>query len=315
MSAAHSISFRSGFVLYPDEFYSPRYRISPFRTEDIADNLQLPLSSSAHRSLDIRFQGRSWCFTKCGKEGIELALKALALKPRDCVSILTTTGNTYISSCVTKEIEKVCTWSRTIQANTAALFVNHEFGYPYRNLSYLRSYGLPIIEDACHSYLADTPAGDMGRVGDFIVYSLPKIFPLQLGGIVSYDSRYHLDSRVERGTELEYYLASVISYYLPTLDEVRAKRLANYHQLAQSFSLLGCCPRFELLANDVPGVFMFTVPEGIDLAAMKRHAWAHGIECSIFYGERAFFIPVHQRLRHADLDYFYTVFSIFIQGH
>jgi hypothetical protein len=315
MSATQQIQFRSGFVLNPDAYYSPSYRISPFRTDDVAKNLELPLSDMAMDALDRRFEGRHWRFTECGKEGITLALNALTLKPEDCVTILTTSGNRYISTCVTNEIEKVCKWSRAMQDNTAALFVNHEFGYPYRDLSELRRYGLPIIEDACHSYLSDTPARDMGRMGDFIVFSLPKVFPLQLGGILSYDSRYRVESRVQQGGELAAYLAKVISHHLPGLDQMRTQRLANHHQLAQSFATLGCHPRFELLANDVPGVFIFTVPEGIDLADMKRHGWAHGIECSVFYGERAFFIPVHQRLRQADLDYMYTVFSTFIQRH
>lgn len=312
MKAVQPIKFRSGFVLNPDEFYSPSYRISPFRTQDLADNLQLPRSSEAVHALDSRFKGRSWVFTECGKNGIALALAALELKPDDCVTILTTSGNRYISGCVTREIEKVCRWSREIQSNTAALFVNHEFGYPYRDLAELRRYGLPIIEDACHSYLADTPAADMGRVGDFIVFSLPKVFPLQLGGILSYDSRFQVKSCVQRGSELEAYLTAVISHHMLRLEEARDQRLTNYSWLTERFTTLGCYPRFELLANDVPGVFIFTAPESIDLVSMKQHGLAHGIECSIFYGEQSFFIPVHQRLREADLDYFHTVFSSFI---
>jgi hypothetical protein len=47
---------------------------------------------------------------------------------------------------------------------------------------------------------------------------------------------------------------------------------------------------------------------------MKEHGWRHGIECSVFYGEDAFFIPVHQRLEAADLDYFAAVFGEFLKG-
>lgn len=310
-----SIEYRDGFVLNPDQFYSPSFRISPFRTEDITDNLQLPRSATAVEHLNHRFQGRRWRFTACGKEGIALALEALKLGPGDCVTILTTTGNLYVSGCVTREIEKVCQWSREMRKNTAVLFVIHEFGYPYRDLADLRRFGLPIIEDACHSFLADTQAIDMGRVGDFIVFSLPKIFPLQMGGILSYDSRYEIETRVERGDGMEDYLASVLSHYMPTLEDARRQRLSNHRYLAESFSALGCCPRFEMLSNDVPGVFMFKVPDPIDLAEMKEYGWRHGVECSVFYGERAFFVPVHQRLRPADLDYFYTVFSSFILRH
>lgn len=314
MTVLKPLEYRAGFVLHPDEFYSPSYRISPFRTEDIADNLQLPRSSAVRAALDERFGTRNWCFTECGKQGIALALDALGLMPDACVTIFTTSGNLYISSCVTREIEKVCQWSREMQDNTAAIFVNHEFGYPYRDLSSLRSYGLPIIEDACHSYLADTPAVDMGRHSDFIVFSLPKVFPLQLGGILSYDPRYRIHSMINTGGDTEDYLSAVLSHYIPDLPEVRLKRRANYSKLVQRFAEIGCHPRFELLDNDVPGVFLFSVPASVNLAELKAHGWRHGIECSVFYGERAFFIPVHHRLREADLDYFYLVFSSFIGG-
>lgn len=309
------LEFYKGFVLNPDEFYSPSFRISPFRTEDVSFNLQLPRSNIALELLDRRFVGRNWSLTECGKEGIALSLKALELKPEDCVTIITTTGNLYISGCVTREIEKVCKWSRKIQDNTAAIFVNHEFGYPYRALSELRSYGFPIIEDACHSYMANTPAGDMGHVGDFIIFSLPKVFPLQIGGILSFDSRYSLKSSVKPESDLETYLLSVMSHYIPTLEHARNQRLSNYHWLAECFSKVGCSPRFELLTNDVPSVFIFTVPLGVDLVAMKQHGRAHGIECSVFYGEQTFFIPLHQSLSKSDLDYFFIVFSSFILRH
>jgi hypothetical protein len=314
MPISKPLEFRAGFVLNPDEFYSPSYRISPFRTEDIAANLKLPRSASMRSALDERFINRKWCFTECGKEGISLALGALALKPDDCVTIFTTSGNFYISGCVTREIEKVCQWSRKMQDNTSAIFVNHEFGYPYRDLSILRRYGLPIIEDACHSFLADTPAADMGRNSDFIVFSLPKVFPLQLGGILSYDPKYRIQSQVRAGGDTEKYLSAVLSHYIPDLPQARLIRQKNYHKLVQRFAAIGCHPRFDLLDNDVPGVFLFNVPGSVDLAALKEHGWRHGIECSVFYGEQAFFIPVHNRLSDADLDYFYMVFSSFIGG-
>jgi hypothetical protein len=226
--------------------------------------------------------------------------------------LLTTTGNRYISGCVTSEIEKVCSWSRQIESNTVALFVNHEFGYPYRNLKQLQSYGLPIIEDACHSYLANTTEGDMGEVGDFVIYSLPKVFPLQMGGILSYKSSYVVRSRVAEVNGLESYLSSVIAHQGPEIDRFKEARRHNHQALAYRFAKLGCKPRFDLQEHDVPGVFLFTVPPGTDLVAMKEFGWRHGIECSVFYGEDAFFIPVHQRLLEEDLDYFTKVFSLFL---
>jgi hypothetical protein len=307
------IEFDNGYVINPDKYYSPSYRISPFKTEDIVENIKIPLSNTVISALDKRFAGRKWIFTNSGKESIALSLQMLSLKPNDCVTIFTTTNNFYISSCVTKEIEKVCKWSRSIEQNTAAIFVNHEFGYPYRNLDELRSYGYPIIEDSCHSFLANTPSGNMGQVGEFAVYSLPKIFPLQMGGILSFDSKYNIESPINKDSELFLYLNRVLSKHIEGLEQAKKQRIINHYKLATLFDSLGCTPRFDLLTNDVPGVFIFTVPEGIDLEKMKQYGWDHGIECSVFYGERSFFIPVHQRLVETDLDYFKIVFQSFFK--
>lgn len=311
MKEKDELEFLDGFVINPDEFYSPSYRISPFRTNDVIKNIGLSYNSNILKILDKRFEGRNWCFTKSGKEGIAIALKALNLNKNDCVTIITTSNNSYISRCVTNEIEKICNWSRTIKPNSSAIFVNHEFGYPVRDLHQLKKYNLPIIEDACHSYLSNTEKLDMGLVGDFIIYSLPKIYPIQFGGILSSKVNFNISSQVEFGSSAEMYLSSVISYYQNDLEKIKSARLKNYHGLVKRFEKLDCRPRFDLLKNDIPGAFLFSVPNGIDTDKMKEHGWKHGIECSVFYGERAFFIPVHQHLVEADLDYFYKVFLNF----
>ena len=298
----------------PDEYYSPSYRISPFRTSDIAKNLSLPHKVNAIKTLNNRFQSKEWCYTKSGKEGISLALEALGLNRDDCVTILTTSNNIYISGCVTREIEKVCQWSREIQPNTAALFVNHEFGYPFRKLRDLEKYNLPIIEDACHSYLANTDKSDMGLVGDFIIFSLPKIYPIQFGGLLYYRGNHSIKSSVEFGSDIESYLSSVVSFYQNELEAIKLTRLKNYYELVDRFARLDCLPRFKIMKHDVPGVFLFSVPQGLNLNQMREYGWKHGIECSVFYGENAFFIPVHQCLRELDLDYFYAVFLNFFNG-
>ena len=243
-----------------------------------------------------------------------MALSALALQRDDCVTILRTSGNFYISGCVTRAIEKVCRWSRNIEPATRAILVNHEFGYPHRDLAALRGYGVPIIEDACHSFLADTADKDMGRIGDFVLFSLPKVFPIQMGGLLAYDGKYEVKSSVTPGSELETYLGRVISRYLPDSDAMRTQRIANHNILCEVFSHFTCQARFELLAHDVPGVFLFNVPAQVDLQGMKAFGWAHGIECSVFYGENCFFIPVHHRLQVADIRYFATVFGRYLDG-
>src|SRR6476646_3410329 len=106
--------FSNNFVLSPDKYLTPAYRISPFKTSDIAANRDLPPSTAIDDYFRRRFANRSFVYCESGRQAINLALRALAPTAGDVVTILTTTGNFYISGCVTCEIERLCPWSRKL---------------------------------------------------------------------------------------------------------------------------------------------------------------------------------------------------------
>ena len=114
------------FVVNPDAFLVPCYRISPFTTEHIASNAELPQSDFVIDYFNKRFGKDNWQYTYNGREAIKLALETYDLAPTDLITILTTSNNFYISSCVTKEIEKTCRWNREIVPETKIIFVNHD---------------------------------------------------------------------------------------------------------------------------------------------------------------------------------------------
>jgi dTDP-4-amino-4,6-dideoxygalactose transaminase len=301
----------NGFVLSPDQYLTPAYRISPFKTSDIATNRELPSSIAIDDYFRERFPRRSFIYCESGRQAIRLALRALAPKAADAVTILTTTANLYISGCVTREIEGFCQWSRKIEPNTRMLLVNHEFGFPYENLRALRGHTLPIIEDAAHSFASDNVEQSVPNVGQFTVYSFPKFFPVQFGGLLVFDPPLKIEEPLR--AESKDNLRNVLSAHLPRLADIRRKRRENFKYLADKFQSIGCPPRFELTEKTTPGVFMFRTGPDVDLPALKTFVQAHGIESSVFYGEHAFFLPVHERLETADLDYLFEVVRAFLQ--
>jgi dTDP-4-amino-4,6-dideoxygalactose transaminase len=298
------------FVLSPDKSLLPTYRISPFKTSDIGVNRALPFSASIDDYFRQRFTGRRFTYCESGRQAIHLALRALGLDSHDVVTILTTTGNFYISGCVTREIEKFCRWSREIEPRTKALLVNHEFGFPYEELRALRRFKFPIIEDAAHAFASNNREQSTGQVGDFVVYSFPKFFPIQTGGLLVFNERYAINEPL--APTAKQYVQKVLSAHIDNLSDASKKRRENYHALTNRFKQLGCTARFELSESSVPGVFMFQTPAGADLPALKIFVQEHGIESSVFYGEAAFFVPVHDRLAPPDLEYFAQVVSAFL---
>lgn len=303
------------FIINPDQFLLPAYRISPFRTSDISINTKLSNSNTVDDYFRERFPEREIIYTTNGRKALNLALDYYKLKSEDLVTILTTSDSFYISSCVTQEIEKFCGWSREISDQTKVILVNHEFGYPFPELQNLLHLGIPIIEDCAHSFFSKDLENKIGTIGDFVIYSFPKMFPMQIGGLLISNMSKIKRSNYQIERENLRYIKNSLSEYIKYEKDIINKRIKNYTILRSKFESLGLVERFQLLDGIVPGVFMFrTKNYEINLPELKKYFWSHGIQSSVFYGEDSFFIPVHQALNEIDLDYFYEVMKSFIQG-
>ncbi len=303
------------FIFNPDQHLTPSYRIGPFTTADVGRNSKMLADDFAVQYFNSRFGQNKWQYTFNGREAIRLALKKYELQATDLVTILTTSQNFYISSCVTNTIESFCQWNRELTPETKLIFVNHEFGYPYPNMQELVATGLPIIEDCCTTFFSQDEAGAVGSYGDFSVYSFPKFFPIQIGGLlVSNRSKdFQVNSRL-LNVEKQH-IENVVSFYLRQEKSLLVTRKDNYDYAVRLFSKLGLIPRFSEHIKSIPSVLILSNNGVIhDLNQLKLSLYDHGIQNSIFYGEDAFFIPIHQNLRTSDLDYFYEVISFFVEN-
>ena len=302
------------FVLNPDQYSLPCYRIGPFQTRDLSINHCLPNSDLIDDYFKERFRDKDFIYTINGRKAINIALGLCNLKKDDVVTILTTTENFYISGCVTKEIENYCKWSRKLLPETKVIFVNHEFGYPYHELLKLKDYNLPIIEDCAHSFFSEDAAHTIGNVGDFVIYSFPKMFPLQIGGLLVSNIPNRLEKKDQLCADELRHVKNVISVQINAKDKIISTRISNYEYLLAKFKTLGFTGRYQLNEGVVPGVFMFkTDGHTLSLPELKKYYYAHGVQCSVFYGEEAFFIPVHQALSEQDMDYFYEIIKSYIK--
>lgn len=289
-------------IIEPSTELVPCIRISPFSNKSIySPNNE---NTIVKRYFDERLD--HYIFTKKGREAISLALADINLHSNDIVTILTTSNNFYISSCVTKEIEKFCKWSRKITSQTKALFINHEFGYAYSQLSELKKkYNIPIIEDCAHSFF--TQCNDIGNVGDYVIYSLPKAFPIQLGGIL----KTKRPIKTSQNLELESYICNHLYKYIPDIEIIKEKRINNFTLLNKELAPIGITPYFTTNKDNIPGVFLFKWFKNINYAKLKIFMQANGIESSVFYGENAYFIPIHQELSNDEIKYMCELLKYF----
>ncbi len=270
----------------------PAIRIHPFKNEYLLTSegdIQ-----KARNYLDSRFG--TYCIFKKGRTALYTALSSYKLNRDDLVTILTTSDNFYISKCVTREIDKICQWNREVTHKTKVIVFNHEFGYPCRALKDVADYGLPIIEDCAHTFY-DTDS-EIGKYSDFVVYSLPKAFPMQMGGVLKMNKRI----KVAVDQDVENYVLNNLSKHVGKIEEYIDKRRHNFRYLSEQLAGIGIQPYFS---DDkaIPGTYLFKWSEGIDYPKLKEFMYLNGVECSVFYGKNAFFIPVHQEVKQLELDY------------
>lgn len=291
----------ANIVIDPASELVPHIMISPFKFDG-----ECCVEGDFSMELHIKTDRYASIHTKC-REALYVALNDIHLQKEDIVTILTTSGNFYVSGCVTKTIETICQWNREITDRTKAILVIHEFGYAYQGMDELKKYKLPIIEDCAHSYF--TTDAHIGDVGDYVIYSLPKAFSLQMGAIM-YSK--HVIGDTALGDYKEYIIRK-LSKGENRREEWIAKRKNNYSYLRDSLSSIGVVPFFEMNEKTVPGVFLFKWRDDIDYPDLKEYMQRNGVESSVFYGQKAFFIPVHQNLTRAELDYMINLLTYYYE--
>ena len=298
------------FVINPPNYYIPSIRIGPYLSNIHYDYLSHVNSKNVDIYLKNKFNNRNYIYTSTARSALNIALSDFRLELTDVVSIFTTTGNKYISNCVTEEISKFCLWSRKVEPDTKVILVIHEFGYPYERLDELKKYDLPIIEDCAYSFQSQNSDKTVGSIGDYTIYSLPKFFPIQIGGILTCKSQNKINTDLD--IKIINYIKSCLTHDIENIERISEKRISNYNYLKDKFSSISIEPFFHAMPNAIPGVFMFKLNSSIDKALLKKWVWRHGIECSVFYDMDAFFVPTHQNLEHVEMDYIYEVIKYFI---
>ena len=304
------MEFYNGYIINPLEFRTGSLYISPFNSDYISKNQELWSKSYINSNPVIKFEHKELSVTESATKALELALNDLNLNPEDEVWIITTSGNRYISGCVTRTIEMFCKWKREKTDKTAVILVNHEFGFLYRDIDRLKEYNLPIIEDKAYSLYSFFEDNEKNFTGNYIIYSMAKMFPMQSGGLL-YAKNKTLIQNDLLPQAIKYY-KTCFKQYNYQREEICKKRVNNYLALTQTFENNGFNVRFPLKPKEIPGAFLFCA-SGINLDELKSFLQRQGIECSVFYGEEAFYLPCHQNMGITHINYIETLIKAFLK--
>lgn len=287
-------------IILKKPFYVPVIRFSPFRSIENPDN-----SNVAEIPEDTTFLPR-------GSWALYAALKNLNLQKDDTVAIVKTFGSKFISKCVTDTIEKVCKWKLHTDVNFGefrACLVVHEFGLPATQFEGFvlscREGGVPIIEDCAWRVDKVWPWSN------YAIFSAQKMFNINYGGVLS-------------GVKLsDDYLWSIGCHDFVKRDEflkqavqdVGAERRVHnwkrYHQMVKDDGMESDdCYAYENVIEEqrwLPTVYIqrFESDEVADDIVARLEEF--GIQAGRYWGEPLVYLPIHQNMTEAEVDYMFGV--------
>ena len=304
-------------IIFRPPYNKPDIRLTPFESRDL--NFESPERESNELDMKLKkFFAGDYIFFPRSIHLIIALLKYLKIGPDEELAIRKTFNNGYISSCVTSPIEHVCKWSTDISNKTRAILVIHEFGFPCEEALKLKeeaeSLGIPLIEDCAWTMGAKHAGTELGKIGDYSFYSLPKIFPMQYGAILRAGKLFDKKSQnLSEGTEAgkEELIRRCLAYYLPTLEESNEKRRMNWIYLASLLGKIGFRPLNDLREGVYPACLIVRTD---DYGPWHDRLEDFGVESGRYYHEKAIFLPVHQNLSRVHLDYIFAVINGFLKG-
>ena len=290
-------------VLFADAYNRPVFQMGPYDAAAMARNFELLRAGGGAAADWPAAFGPDGAFTVTvnGREAIALAVDDLGLAGDDEVMIVTTSGGPYISNCVTETIERRCRWSRTRGPRTRAVFLIHEFGFPAVLPPEAAASGLPVIEDCAYGLGTTGPDGPAGRRGDYVVWSFSKAFPMPYGGLLKAPGPIVGRSALSGQAARE--LPVLAGHYLEQAEAAFARRREVFELYRARFAAEGLTPLFDPAPGVTPHSFVVALADLAKAEAIKPKLQAAGVMSSVFYGGGGYFLPNHQGLSEAAVDY------------
>lgn len=298
----------------PHESVRPRIAINPFHARLLGEDAPLGGDSPRAEAVDAMVRqhfGRPFTYTPNGRQALRAALLAAGVKPGDLVTVLPSLGTRYVSGCVTEAIEEFGRWSLDVRRATRAVVVIHEWGVPHPRIAEICRLGYPVIEDCAYSMDSRVNGRLVGTFGEFAVCSLPKVLPVPYGGLLvgaDFPDREVWDRFGCLDVAKREVVRAGIARCWAGRAEAGERRRANWRRLDAHFRMAGFEPWFEAGEDVWPGVYLARLAGNYEPAAVAQRLAQFGIECGNYHGSDAVFLPCHQLLTDAEVDYVFGAF-------
>lgn len=279
-------------------FFLPYYHLP---STDIRQHFNLRPTPSIEDYFGDYF-GRQVLLTPNGSMAISVILSSLDLNPDDEIYVTTTFEKPNVSSCVTCTIFNFCKPSRVLTSKTKAILVVHEFGVPHARLDDLatiaKQKSIPLIEDCAHTIDSRFNGEMVGRIGDYAICSLPKIFPVQQGGLLIGENVTYKPTVIQ--SKIIDQVRNIFPKYMSLIKEYSDKKRTSFRSLQAKFERISLKPLYELNEDISPSFHFPLVTDKFE--DVIEQASQFGIDCGLWHGTNIVVLPAHQFLEEEHLE-------------
>ncbi len=271
-----------------------------------------------------------------GTDALFLSLRALNIQPGDevittaftfyaTVGAIVTAGATPVFCDIGDDFNlNIDLIESKITSKTKAIIPVHWSGRPcsmYKLMELSNSTGIPVIEDACHSILAEIngqKTGTFGLTGCFSFHPLKNLNVWGDGGIVTTNSE-EINSKIrllrnhglsDRDTcevfaynsRLDTVQAVVAHHMLPKLSDLTNQRIQNAKFLDAALELL---PQIRIPARveGIKEVFHIYSFHAENRDKLQKHLNSKGIDAKVHYPKPIHLQPAAQKYGHKIGDF------------
>lgn len=274
----------------------PVIRMSPFKGLQVRNALPLP------------WEWGNSTFLPRGSYALYALLRHLQLTPEDNVTIMKTYPTEYVSACVTQQIGKVCGWNlHKVQPNTKVILLIHEFGLRCKELTQeqadaYKAQGIVIVEDCAWCPKAYYP------FSDYQIFSLSKLYDINFGGILA--GVKLSDEYLWSIGCLDVFKRKVIERFYDNIDLPKRRMLWDmyYKFMVQSgMDTEGCTLLRDAMETEdwVPTVIFHKMDSDDQAKQLVERLETFGVEAGVYHKHSFVFVPIHQNIYIAELEYMF----------
>jgi hypothetical protein len=298
-------------LLIPDIALRPVIHMSPFAGKlDFHAQDYIPQETDLLSQISTQLFGQSkeGQLTKNARHALTLALQSTVRSEAFVVSIITPSGSGYVSACVTGEINKYCKWVFGYDPKADIYLLIHEFGRKAVLPKQAAKSRKPVIEDCAYALVDPLFSSSYAMQGHYIIFSLSKVFPIQYGGLFfvngvplkeNLSPKYHLSDNGKS------YLKQILTAYFQELNQANQARLHTYKLMQQICKDYGLNEAYPAKEGELPHAFLVEISPEVDASSIKVHMNLAGVESGIFEGGNAYFLPCHQNMNMAEIEYIF----------